>query len=214
MSKYDDDSKETKGKITLLKLDVKKEGKSGKSFRAHVLKIEDEEGEEHKFVVSVKAPPAKFIEKLDKGQQVTVKEADGKFGMQVVAVFSNDGRGKGKGGYAKTNTRKESDPTGAIQGNTRSNAALLVANGIVKPESDSDKDVAAALAKAAQILLIAGIKQDAMVVQSRKPKDEDEDDDSDDSDEDSDESEKDEESEDEDEDLPKKKKRKKEESPY
>ena len=211
MSKYDDE-KTTKGKITSLKLNAKLESKAGKEYKAHVLKVEDGDGEVVRFQISPKSKASKFVEKLEVGQDVAVKEAKGDYGMQVVAVFVN-GKG-GKPGFAKTNTRKEYDPTGAIQGMVLK-AAIDIA---IRVPNAKTEDLQEKITEAAKVVLIAKLKVDKLVSTALKSKEEDDSDDGDsdddsessDQDEDSESSEDQDEEDSEEEDRPRKKKK----SPY
>lgn len=191
MSRYDEDEETTKGKIVSIKLNAKLESKAGKSYKAHILKVEDEEGEVKRFQVSPKSKASKFVEKLEEGQDVTVKEVKGDYGMQVVAVFVN--RKGGKRGFAKTNNRKEYDPTGAIQG-----MVLKAAIDIATKGSTTGDDLVKEIVEAAKVVLLAKIKVDKLVETAVKSKNEDdEDDDSDDEENDKDDSDDDSETDDE-----------------
>lgn len=217
---YDDDELTyTNGSVVSVKKNVKKEKADGGTFKAHVLKIEDKDGEEHTFTVSTRAAAAEYIAKLKLGEEVGVKHTDDKK-RAVVAVFKSKFGNKGrKGGYS--GAKKEHDPTGSIQGNTRSNAAALVAAGVIDVK---DGDVKAALIEAAKVLIEAGKVQDELVAKAvKKAKDDDDDDsdeatdeDSDDEDTDDDTGEDTEDSDDSDDDeAPKKKRSKKsKDSPY
>jgi hypothetical protein len=183
MSRYDDDdddnTKKTEGKVVAVKKNKTGESSSGKEFSYHLLVIETKDGDEKKFKISKASRAAKFVADLEEGQKVTV-QTGGKF-KSVQAVFVNDRKGGRSGGGAKFNN----DPTGAIQGNTRTNATQLVTSGIVKVGEDGD--VVKALIEAAKILIKAGVTIDDLVAKAQlkkaKAKDEDDEDSDDDEDE-------------------------------
>lgn len=206
MSRYDnDDVRETKGVVTSLKKNVKKESKNGKRYTVHVLKIEDSDGEERKYQIGVKSRPAKFVVDLNKGDQVTVKEAENDSGyMNVVAVLKPRSKSKFSGGGGSK------DATGAIQG-------MILKSAVDRAVDLTVKDIV----EAAAIILEAKEETDKLVVQAlRKDKAEDEDDDVDEEDEDDDEESDDDEEDDEDDSRSKKKnskkkgKKSKADSPY
>lgn len=204
-----DNEKSTKGKITKLKLDQEFESKAGKEYTAHVLIIEDEEGESHKFIVNTKIKAAEFVAKLKVGDKVSVKTG-GEYNS-VQAVFK-DGfekkEFKGRGGYE----RKPHDATGAIQGMVLK-AAIDIA--IARDKVSDPENIVNNIVESAKAVLLAKLKIDKLVVQALKPKEDEDDADEDretsskkairQNDEDSDESEDEEES---------SKKSKKKSSPY
>ena len=164
----------TKGKLVKLKLNVTKEKKNGDEYKAHVMVIEDDEGEEHKFVVNSKAPAAKFIKDLKEKSNITVKQVDHEtYGLQVVAVFDND-RKTSK--YAGTN-RKPADATGAIQGMVLKAAIDIALSTLGATKKLTANDIN----EAAAIVLESKPNVDKMVVAALKDvsddKDKDEDDD-------------------------------------
>ena len=206
-----DNEKSVKGKVVKVKKDKEFETKGGKDYTAHVLVIEDEEGDEQSFRINTKIKAAEFVAKLKEGDKVTVKTG-GEYNS-VQAVFKEGfGDKKGGGGFAKTN-RREYDPTGAIQGMVLKAAIdLAIANQIDTSTPVNVEQVV----DAAKEVLLAKLKIDKLVSQALKPK-EDEDDGDEDSDreeskKDSRRSEEDSDDSEEDEEAPKA--RKKKSSPY
>lgn len=141
-------------KVTFLKLDTRQETKSGKTYRAHILKVEDADGDEHKYKVSTKAKPAKFIADLKKGQDITVQEEKTDWGKQLVAVYSK--RSQKQAGY---------DPTGAIQGLVLKAA---VDSALASAPEKLDVDV---VVEAAKLILKAKSKIDKLVAKAVGKKD-------------------------------------------
>lgn len=164
MSKYDDEGTTvTKGKLVSKKLRTF-ESKSGKEYKAYVLVIEKSNGDERKFKVGAKSKPAKFIDNLKEDSEITVKEAEGDYGKQVVAVFSDRK-------FAKTN--KKGDSVGQIQGMVLKAALdLAIANRVPVDGVTADDII-----KAAKTILTAKLKTDDLVSQALKPKDDEDDED-------------------------------------
>jgi hypothetical protein len=175
MTKYDNDNvKQIKGTVSKVKLNKTFESKNGKEFEAHLLVL-DVDGDEEKFKIHVKSKAASYIPKLKEGQKITVKTG-GQYN-NVLAVFSDNG--KSSGGYAKTNSRKEYDPTGAIQGMILKSACDLAA-AIYVTDSEPNKElVVDDIVKSAKLILLAKDKIDKLVVQALKPQDDDSDEDND-----------------------------------
>lgn len=163
----------TSGKITGLKLNVSKEKKNGDTYKVHVLKIEDKDGEEKKFLIGVKSAPAKYMDNLKVGQKVTVQEAKNDYGyMNVVAVYQDREGGSKFGG--KPGGKSDYSPLGAIQG-----MVLKAAIDVTLADSGTPNDVNE-IVKAAKLVLSAKKKVDQLVAKALASKnDEDDEDDTD-----------------------------------
>lgn len=161
------DTTEVSGTLELIKLDVKKEKANGDGyFRAHILKVKDSDGEVHKYVIGTKSRPAEYVDKLKKGQKVTIKCEETRFGEQVVAVFSGDKKMGGKSEY---------NPVGAIQGMVLKAAVDLAIATISEIQTDAEGSII----KAAKIILKTKSKVDKLVEKHLKSSDDDDDEDTD-----------------------------------
>lgn len=116
-----------KGKVIGIKLNTQKTSSAGKPFMAHLLKINTDTGEET-FTIAVKMPPAKFVEKLAKGDDVEVMTG-GQFNSVVKvskAGFQKKEYG-GKSSFGSSFPKKEykDNTAGMIKGNAVSNGVAL-----------------------------------------------------------------------------------------
>lgn len=115
----------TTGKVAAIKLNVPKTSSGGKSYTAHLLKLSTSEGEEV-FTISSKMPPAKYVEKLKVGDDVTITTG-GQFNS-VVKVSNNSfkksfGDSSSGSGYKKKEYKDNTQ--GMIKGNSVSNGVAL-----------------------------------------------------------------------------------------
>lgn len=159
-----DDFISTKGKIVDLRLNVTKKKADGGTWKAHAFLLETEDGEQQKLLVNIKSKAGPFIEKLRKGQEVTVKQKDDKF-KNVVAVFSNEFKTRSKSPQSESRTF---DPTGPIQGNVLTNAVnfacALVQRSSLNTITSED------IVSAAKEILKAKETIDSLVLQALKSK--------------------------------------------
>lgn len=173
------------GKVVAKKLNVQVEKSGGDgTFEAHKFKIELDSGKGKLFTVSVKAAPAPYIEKLNKGDNVTVTTS-GKFDSVVkVAKPYTGGKGGysgGGGGYKKGVYTPRPDNTAGMICGMVLKAAIDIALASELP--DDPKAKVKAIVAAAGVVLSARTKVDALVKQALKTKTSDDDDLEDDADE-------------------------------
>lgn len=174
-----DDVIETKGKIVGLKLNTTQEKSNGDgTFKAHILKIEKENGNVKKFIIMARSKAGEFVTKFEEGQTVTVKQKDDKY-KNVIAVMGERKIFSGPNKFVK----KEYDPTGPIQG-------MVLGSAVSKATEHTEE----AIVEAAKVILAAKAKVDELVIKALKSRQ----DDHDDSDEDTNDESDDNDSEDED----------------
>lgn len=146
-----------RGKLTGLKLDVKRESSSGKAYKVHLLKVEDEDGNEHKFSVGTKSKPAEYVSKLKEGMSVAVQQAETEYGKQVVAVYIN----KPKGSSSASGGNSSYNPLGVIQGMVLKAAIDLSIARDVK--GITDEAIVELIVDNAKVVLSAREKVDSLV---------------------------------------------------
>lgn len=112
------------GKLTGLQLNTDQVTKAGKEWKAHKLRVVDSDGEVKTYAVSTKAAPAKFIEKLEVGQQVTVT-VGGQFNSVVKVSAAGATAGRKPSFTPSAKPAFKDNTQGMIKGNAISNGVQL-----------------------------------------------------------------------------------------